>query len=783
MIYWSKNHLNEAASSYDATTGNEDIIEKLGEIEIFDEKTKSMVKKKTSEFIKVCNDATYKMMRDYPYLYQFMAKCKVMYLPVWPSDITDTMCVDSYNNLWINFHFVYNTCKMDSNRVFGILFHEMFHVFFDHLLRFNERYPADMFAGGLEGARKRANMKANICMDYEVNASMVDDGIVDPNFFKRMDLLYKKEYTGMTWEEIMDKVGDAEYKEWLTNNGFSLDDLELKILDAIEKASKVLMDPSADEDEKKYARRELQDTLDKLLGKEDKGEKSIKDELEELSNSKLGDVADLKMDMDDVIDDLYKNPAGMSDEEFEKTMKDIDKMTDNMMEHAEEIGQQFGKEADEVSEDVTKAKESLKKAIEKMKEGGLSAEEKQDLIDKAKDDLEDIISDEAEKDKLAKKREERDAKKAAERLEKFKKNHPIRSLINVLKNLAGLEAYSVVADKTVELANKAVDSLEPLTEKHFKDMTEDDWKEPKKIFEDLKESFFHDLVALIDNETILNKTEDDMHRLLDGVFDFVFKSFDTALNNELDEDARGSVIKTAAQKMRIIGKVLKTQKVWKVGDDFKEAYMAEMKRLLKIQKEGGDEALFKELLDKGVIEPMNLDENGLSIYTKLTGKGRFDDLKDKITGASAYEDEDEDEEWTLDRIKEDLADRLRKTGMSEEEISDFENAWDEQAEKLGDEEPEEKIDVYDGSLYYCVSEDDFSGVVVELSDKPDYLEDHDYEKFGKKFKKDFPEYRIWEVQESIFEVYYKGSKEQPSVIELKRKIKEHPDYIPGNWDW
>ena len=207
--------------------------------------------------------------------------------------------------------------------------------------------------------------------------------------------------------------------------------------------------------------------------------------------------------------------------------------------------------------------------------------------------------------------------------------------------------------------------------------------------------------------------------------------------------------------------------------------MAEIKRILKIQKEGGDEALFKELLDKGVIEPMNLDENGLSIYTKLTGKGRFDDLKDKITGASAYEDE----EWTLDRIKEDLADRLRKTGMSEEEISDFENAWDEQAEKLGDEEPEEKIDVYDGTLYYCVSESDFSGVVVELSDIPDYLEDHDYEKFGKKFKKDFPEYRIWEVQESIFAVYYKGSKEQPSVIELKRKIKEHPDYTPGNWDW
>jgi hypothetical protein len=140
---------------------------------------------------------------------------------------------------------------MDSDRVFGILFHEMFHVFFDHLLRFNEMYPKEMFEGGLEGARKKANMKANICMDYEVNSSMVEDGIVDASFFRRMNLLYKKEYAGMTWEEIMNKVGDKEYKEWLSRNGYSLDDIELKILDAIEKASKVLLDPEAGDEEKR----------------------------------------------------------------------------------------------------------------------------------------------------------------------------------------------------------------------------------------------------------------------------------------------------------------------------------------------------------------------------------------------------------------------------------------------------------------------------------------------------------------------------------------------------
>ena len=266
-------------------SGNEDIIMKLDEVDIYDQKTKKPIKIKVEKFIKVVNDGVYKMMRDYPYLYQFMAKCKIMYIPVCPSEITNTMAVDTYNNLWINFDFVYNVCLMDSNRVFGILFHEMFHIFFDHILRFNELYPAGMF-DGMSSVRKRANMKANICMDYEVNASMVDDNIVTPDFFKRMNLLYNKAYTGMTWEEIMNKVGDDEYKTWLKNNGFSLDDIELKILDAIEKASKVLMDPSADDDEKRYARKELRKTLDKLLGKKEKGEKTLQDELEELQNSK-----------------------------------------------------------------------------------------------------------------------------------------------------------------------------------------------------------------------------------------------------------------------------------------------------------------------------------------------------------------------------------------------------------------------------------------------------------------------------------------------------------------
>ena len=747
MINWMYNHLYESA--YDTEGGNADIVEKLGEVNIYNEKTKKFDRVKASSVIKVCVDAIYKMQRDYPYLYQFMKKCKVMYIPTFPSEITDTMCVDSLNNLWINFSYVYNTCLMDSNRVFGILFHEMFHICFEHLLRFNELYPADMFRGGLEGAYKKANMKANICMDYEVNASMVEDNIVDDGFWKRMNGLYKKEYTGMTWEEIMNKAGDAEYKEWLSRNGFSLDDIELKILEAIEKASKVLMDPTATDEEKRAARKELQKTLDDLLGKEKRdGGKGIQETLEDLANSKLGDIGDIGMDLDDVINDLYKNPAGMSDEELNKTLGDIDKLMDDMTENSSEIGKQFNKDGESVSEDVSKARESLKKAMERIKEGGLSKEEKEDLIDKAKDDLEDIISDDVEKSKLKKKREERDAKKEAERKEKFKKGHPFNRMIVILKNFVDLQNIGLVSKETVDVLGSCIDALEPLTELHFSEMNKTDIDGAVECFDKLKAAFLPDLVALIENETILTKTEEDMQRLLDGVFDVVFRAFDSVLNPELSEDEKSSVVKMAAEKMRIIGKVLKTQKVWKVGDEFKKAYITEMKKLTKILKEEGPEAALKYLLDKGVIEPLALDDESRKLFFKITG--------------------------------EDVGDGTKTTDLpTDEETYGKPTRY---TDIVNDNDDEEKIEPYEGKLYYNVWYNEASSIILELSDEPDVLEDHDFEQFGLKFEKDFPEYWIEELSESIFEVFNKDTYNRADLDELVEKLESRPDYELGDWE-
>ena len=615
--------LNEA-SAYESLYSNEDIIENLGEVDIYDYEKKTYVKMNASDIIKVASDALYKMQRDYSYLYQFITKCKLMYLPTFPSEITNTMAVDDNNNLWMNLTFIYNDCKMNSENVFGILFHEMFHIFFDHLLRFDKKFPKSMFASAGPGVYKRANTKANLCMDYEVNASMVDDGIVPKDFFKDMGGLYKKEYTGMTWEDILDKYGDKEYDEWLLKNGETLDSVEKQVLDVIEEAAKVLMDPESDEADKRFARKRLQEKLDKIFGKQGTGEKSLQDVFEDLAKTKLADHGEIASDLEDVADDLMRNPENMTGPELDKTLSDINKLIDDIEENSDNVAGDFNKTADEVHKDAEKARQALKDAMKKINEGGLSKEEKKELLDKAKDALEDVISDDIEKDKLKKKREERDAKREAEKKEKLKKTHPLRKLLIVFKNLAELYDIQLISENTRDILNKCIDDIDILTEKKFGDMKKSDLKNIGDHMNELYDPLFADLVKLIENETILQKTKDDMENILDDVYKTVFNALKRIFDPGLDEDAKGSLIKAAAMKLRTIGKLLKTQKKWRVGDDFKNGYMDEMKRLMEIRKKGGDEALFKELYDKGVISPMMLDEHGMELLGKLIESGEID---------------------------------------------------------------------------------------------------------------------------------------------------------------
>lgn len=98
---------------------------------------------------------------------------------------------------------------------------------------------------------------------------------------------------------------------------------------------------------------------------------------------------------------------------------------------------------------------------------------------------------------------------------------------------------------------------------------------------------------------------------------------------------------------------------------------------------------------------------------------------------------------------------------------------------------DDKIEEYKDKLYYKVYKaNDGSGrmaTLIDLSDVPDYMEDHDYEKFGVKFESDFPEYRIDEEMEAVFEVFDDNTFNEADKDVLIKKLKNHPDYEEGNW--
>ncbi len=606
--------------------GNAEEIYNLGEIDIIDQKSKSIVKVNTADIIKVVNDAMFYMQKRYPYLHLFIDTCKVMYIPVQPSKICNTMCVDNFNNLWINLHFVYNECSMNKDRIFGILFHEMFHIFLEHIFRFNKMFPKetrDMMGAELWGT---ANKKANLAMDYEINASMVADDIVSEDFWKIMGGLYKKEYTGKTWEEIYNKYGDKEYREWLDLNGESVSDEEMLILDAIEKAAKVLKDPTSTDEDKAKANKELQKTIDKILGRD--REDDIQDILEEMKDSQLGEIGEIGEKMQEIIEDLYKDPSKMSESQFNDLMDDIHEMAKEMANNKEKIADTFKKSENETLNDIKKLRKTLMDSFKEMRDKKLSKDEKKDIADKIKDSLEDLISSSVDKKRNEEKRKERDEKKAKERKETFKTKHPLRKLINVFKNLMhlGEDPYDLVCKKSYDIMENIVDILDVLTEVNISEITEDDVEDLKLFISQLKDSLFTDLKELLDNKIILHKTEDDLHRVLDGVFEVVEKAlFIHLLNPDLDDNAKISILKTAAEKLRIIGKILKTQKAWRASDEFKEGYREKRNELMSLFKKD-KKAVLKELYNMGLINHSNigtLDKRSKALYDELVSEGEI----------------------------------------------------------------------------------------------------------------------------------------------------------------
>ncbi len=612
-------------SNYKQNYGNAKEICDLGEIDIVDFKSGNIIKVDAKKIVRVVNSALTYMDNKFPYLFLFLDRCKIMYIPVYPCKTCDTMQVDDDNNLWINMNFVYNQCDMDKYKVFGILFHEMFHIFLDHLGRFNDMFRETIHTMSDEMLHT-ANVKANISMDYEINASMVADGIVDKNFWKNMGGLYKKEYTGKTWETIYRKYGDKEYTDWLEQNGMKINKEELEILNAIEKAAKVLNDPTSTDKDKAKANRELQKTIDKILGKNKKHD--IQDIFEEMKNTQLSSYGEIEQKMQNVIDDLYKDPSKMSDEQYNDLLQDIDEMSKEIAKNTPQIAERFGKTERDTFEDIKKMRNTLRESMAQLRNNKMSKTERKDILDKIKDSFEDIISNDVDKKKNEKIRKEREEERNKERKEELKANSPLRKLINVFKNLINLcgDPYYLVCQDSCDIMENIVDMLDSLTEMKLSEITKDDIEDLKPLLSKLKDSLFTDLKELLNNKTILHKTEDDLHRVLDGVFEFVENAlFTYMINSSLDDDKKSSVLKTAADKMRIIGKILKTQKAYRASDEFKEEYRKMRDDLFSLFKTD-KKAVLKKLYDMGLLDAMavmSLDKRSKVLYDELVKEGKI----------------------------------------------------------------------------------------------------------------------------------------------------------------
>ena len=613
--------VNESTKNRKQYYGNGADICALGKINVVDKKKGTIEKIEAIRIVEVVDEAFSHMKREYPYLYIFLDSCKVIYVPIYPCRTCETMQVDTNNNLWINLNFVYSDCNMDKDNVFGILFHELFHILLNHLNRFHEMFPKEVRDKMSDELFSVANVKSNLAMDYEINSSMVVDGIVPENFWKKMGGLYKKEYNGETWEDIYSMHGDKEYREWLLKNGSKINEDELAILEAVEKAAKVLNDPTATDEDKAKANKELQKTIDKILGKNKENE--IQDAFEKLKNTQLSSFGDIENKLQDVIDDLYRDPSKMSEEQFNELLKDIDQLAKEMAKNTSNISDRFGKSEEDTFEDIKKMRKTVRECMDKLRNEKMSKSERQSLADKIKDSLEDIYSNDVDKEKNEKKRKDRDDKRAQEIKEEFKEKHPLRKLINVFKNLMNLygDPYYLVCEKSHDIMEDIIDILDPLTEKNLSEITKDDMDNLKYPLEQLKDSFFTDLKKLLDDKVLINKTEEYLHKLLNHVFDFVDGSlFEDLLKSSLDDSAKKSTIKMCVEKLRMIGQILKTQKPYRASDEFKEGYREMRDDLISLFKKDKKEVLKKlykmGLIDDFVVET-TFDKRSKALYDEL----------------------------------------------------------------------------------------------------------------------------------------------------------------------
>ena len=110
-----------------------------------------------------------------------------------------TMATDGYN-LYINPCFVWYDLLHNGDmsyvrNITAVLGHEMMHVFLNHRRRFENT-----------GLSPEDHYRSNIAMDYEVNDTLVELGLLNKEIWEDIKGYYDTKYVNKTWEEIYPDV-------------------------------------------------------------------------------------------------------------------------------------------------------------------------------------------------------------------------------------------------------------------------------------------------------------------------------------------------------------------------------------------------------------------------------------------------------------------------------------------------------------------------------------------------------------------------------------------------
>ena len=302
-------------------------------VAIFDEDKQTIIYKNAIEFVNLIKESTSKF-ENYEYAKTIFREMHIILIAAIGSKL-NTMGVDGMGNMFINVNFLYNQCKMNVNKIFPILYHEVLHIQLSHFSRWKKF---------MEKTGEVYSSTANIIEDYEVNGVLVVKKVVDENFWEEMNGQYKKELLYERWENYY-------FKE------------------------------KTEIDAKNAAQKKLQEEINKQIAKQ--AAQSIVDEIQRNTNNQKNQEAanKAKESIDKAQQNAENNKNNDAIQDAENAKENVNKLADNAKKNGAN------------SKSVDKQAKDIKDNIDKIANGNSD----KDTVEKTKQQIDNLANQEEQK--------------------------------------------------------------------------------------------------------------------------------------------------------------------------------------------------------------------------------------------------------------------------------------------------------------------------------------------------------------------------------------------------